>query len=304
MKITIKEAAYLADLIEDKSAVSLLSNISVEKDGSEVDSLTEKDILVDGALSAGAEELLQVLAQAKMSARLVLQDSFVFLEKYVFKHEDKYLIAENDQGDLGIYPLADFDAVTFELAEFLGHSQLKTTDVDIELPVAEMLVLMSLVDLYRVNTLLYHGGVGELKTKFELGEIEEGLKNPEKNGLVKVLSNHYGYQVPPADKIADTLKELQKKELIDKDNGLEEELEFLARSLLIPSALLLVELISEEEDGEIFVDSGMAVAAGVKDIGYFIFGSDIIGLKSLSAAELLEVVKTYIQCPEMPRYIG
>ena len=303
MKITIKEAAYLAELVEDKSAVSLLSNIAVEKDGSEEESLAAKGILVDGALSDSAAEALQVLAQAKISARIILQDSFVFLEKYVYRHEDKFLMVENDGGELGLYPLVDFDAVTFELAEFIGLSQLKTTDVEIELPPSEMLTLMSLFDLYRINTLLYYGGQGELKTKFDLKEIEEGLEKPEKNGLVKILTKHYGYQADEAVKTADSLKALRKKKLINKDNGLNDDLEIFARNLLIPSALLLVELISEEEDGEIFVDSGIAFATGVKDIGYFVLGSDLIGLKSLSARAVLELVKTYIECPGLPRYV-
>lgn len=299
MKITTKEATYLAGLIENKTAVSLLSNVKAEMDGAEEESLTAKGILAGGALKEDAKEVLDALAQARISARVMIQDSFAFIEKYVFKQGDKYVLAENDGGEIGIYPLVNFDDIIFELAEFIGLGQLKTVNVDLELEAAKMLALLSVMDRYRVNTLLFHGGGEELRTSYSLKEIQEGLKNPEKNGLVKVLSSHYGYKVPEEGKVEALLDDLKKEGFIDKGNGLNEDLEIFARSLLIPSSLVLVELISEDGKGEVFVDSGLGIIAGLRDIGYFLLGADVVGLRSLSGKGLLSVIEGYLRCPEI-----
>ncbi len=298
MKITTKEAAFLGELFKEKTPISLLSNIQVNKDGSEKETLTEKGILVDGALSEDAKELLEIMAKADKSARLVLQDNFAFLEKYVYRLGDKYVLAENDGGYISIYPLLSFENITFEVAEFTGMSLLKTVDIELELPPGEMFTLLSLIDHYRINTLLYHGNKEEIKQAFTLKDILKGLESPERNGLVKLLANNYGYTVPKKEEIENILETLRKKGLINKDNSLNKDLETFARSLLIPSSLLLIEGISQDSAGEIYLNSGLAVIAGLRDIGYFILGSDIIGLRSLSGRVLLEVLENYLRCPE------
>ena len=299
MKITQEEMTYLAKEFKEHSPLSMLSNLRADLAGKEADSLEKKGILKDGALQADAREILEVIAGAEKSARLIVQDKFVFSEKYVYRKADKYVLVENDSGELSVKPILNFENVLFQVSEFSGMSRLKTTDIALELEPEEFLTLMAVLDEFRANTLRFHGGCEEIFSTVKPEKVAAGLEKPINNGLVKMLVNNYDYKVPAKDKIKGILDGLIKKGLMTKGYGLNDDLEIFSRSFLVPETVILIELLAVDGSGEVIVSGSLAMTAGIKEIAFFIMASDIISLNTVSGKMLMEVIENFLSCPDL-----
>lgn len=301
MELTKGEIAFLAGQFPEKTIVSLFSNIRADTTGAEAESLEKKGLTRGGVLIEGARELLEVIAGASNSARILLQDQFAFVEKYVFRHGKKYALVESNGEILALNPLMDMDRVLLELTEFTGISRLKTVDLEIALLPEEMLVLLALVDIYRKNTLLFHAGEAELIGSAKLLQIARVLQSPEDNSFVRILIKNYGYPVPPEAGAEEILKKLVAKGYLGAEKGyhLREELEAFARNSLIPGTLLLTEALQADPSGGVAVGGGLAVVSGHRDIAYFILENDMVELSTPSGRQLMDILEKFLNCPDL-----
>lgn len=301
MELTKGEVAFLAGQFPGKTIVSLFANIKANILGTEAESLEKKRLTCGEILIEEAQELLEVIAGAGNSARVLLQDQFAFVEKYVFRLGKKYALVESKGEILAINPLMDLDRVLFELTEYTGTSRLKTVDLEIALLPEEMLALLALADIYRKNALLFHAGEAELIEGATPSQIMKALQDPEDNSFVRILTRNYGYPVPPEGGLEEILKRLAAEGYLDSKKGyhLRDELEVFARNSLVPGTLLLTEALQAGPAGEVAVGGGLAVVSGHRDIAYFILEHDMVELSTLTGRQLMDVLENFLRCPDL-----
>ena len=215
MKLTQKEIAYLAELLPNKSKLSIFSNIKVATDGTEQKTLTEKGILKNGKIMEPANGVLSVVAETGKCTRLVLKDSGFLLEKYTYsgknsKGKELIVLVENDNGDMVFSILENSQNLIMALSELTGMSFVKSADVEILLSPKELMVLLAAVDLYRQNALLAYFERAN-QAEFQLEDLIRQLNNPQKNSMVKMMVNNYNYSAPIENEIKGILIGLVEK---------------------------------------------------------------------------------------------
>lgn len=299
MILTTKEIAYLLPSFTQRSAISLFSNITATPDGTENESLTKKGIIQGSGYSPEALDLLTQLANPKRCARVIVKNQFFVVEKYTYRNGDKIIIAENKNGEFVINKIDNFDNVTIELSEIFSMSSIKTANVSIVLSVDEMLILLSIIDIYRKNTLLNYAGKTNQAEVVSIGEITSELQNGFENGLVKMLVKNYNYKVPVSSDVQRLLTSLVSKNCLVLQNGykLTEPYAILATNFLILQSIVLFETFETMTDGNVSVDSGLSVVAGTHDIISFVFGDNTIELFTVSAFQMLSTIEGILSCP-------
>ena len=305
MKLTKKEITYLADLLPNKSKLSLFNNIKEQPDGTEQKTLTEKGILENGNIKASEKELLDIFAESSYCTRFVLKDSGYFMEKYSYKGQDKngketIVLAENDNGEMILQRVESFRDMILTLSELTGMSFVKTSDVEIRFQSEELMVFLAAVDLTRANTLLDYLGK-KSQTEFEPDEIAEQLINPQKNSLVQMMSNNYNFTTPEKSELEGILTALAGRKVFDKKQGycLSGEYETFAVNFLLPQTVLMLEAFQENSEEKLVTAGMLFVSAGLKDIGSFLFSADEVEFSSVTAGHMLKIVENFLTCPDL-----
>lgn len=301
MNLTAKEIAYLSPSFTQTTPLSLFSNIKAEPDGTEYEKLVEKGIIKAGGYDPQALEILLQIASPKRCARLVTKNAFFILEKYTYWNDGKLILAENKGGEFVFSEITDLQDLTIGLSEIFSMSSIKTSDVSIVLPNEEMLVLLAVMDIYRKNTLQdYTGETNPVQAISEKEILEETAKG-FKNGLVKILTNNYACQMPDQKDIPGLLTNLTAKKCLVADDGcrLTADYEMLAKNFLIPDTVVQYDALEVMPNGDVPLDGGLSVTAGIHDIITFVFNKDTIGLYSFSAFQLLTVIEKTLSCPKL-----
>ena len=312
MKLTVKEMVYLSERFADATPISLFSNLSAPLEGNEGMSLQAKGVLTaSGDLAEGAQELLQAAAGAKRSARLVLKDSFAILEKYTYYVEGgKLLLAENDAGDLEFSLQEDVVSVLGELSQLLGASVVKTTGLQVMLSPQAMLILLVVMDQYRFSGLKAYldpgvtigGPVTTEGLMQSLQGLAEGSAHnaSERNSLAGMLLKQYRVASPDQSELAASLEALVQKGCLEKLEGgyvLTPDYGTFALNFLIPDTLALIESFNVDHKNQVIGASGLLIAAGLKDLAYFLFPEEGIELSAVSGAQALKIIEGHLNCP-------
>jgi hypothetical protein len=301
MNLTAKEIAFLSPSFTQTTPLSLFSNIKVETDGTEYDKLVQKGIIKNGGYDPQALEILLQIASPKRCARLVTKNAFFILEKYTYWNDGKLVLAENKGGEFVFSKITDFHDLSIGLSEIFSMSSIKTTEVSIVLPDEEMMVLLAVMDIYRKNTLMDYSGDIKPVQSVSLKEIQEEAAKGFKNGLVKILTNNYTYRMPEQKDIPVLLEKLAAKKCLTMDNGyrLTTDYELLAKNFLIPDTVVQYDALEVMPNGDVPLDGGLSVTAGIHDIITFAFTKDTIGLYSFSAFQMLTAIEKTLSCPKL-----
>jgi hypothetical protein len=198
MKLTKNEISFLSNKILEKNKIGLFSNVNYDLDGTEEETLILKKIYKDGKISEQEYEILKIVAKPEKCSRLILKDKEFLVEKYGYKSQNTLVLAENDNGDMIFDIHNNLDNTIMELSEFVGMSNIKTSDIDVSLSDDEMLVLLTIIDIYRKKTMHSYWGQ-EVESKIDFDEIKTILENPIQNGLLKMIVNNYNYLVRKFD---------------------------------------------------------------------------------------------------------
>ncbi len=302
MNLTTKEIAYLFPSFTERTVLSLFSNIKATPDGSEHQKLVEKGIIQGNGYAPEALEILLQIANPKQCARVIIKNEFFMVEKYTYRNKDKILLADNKSGEFVFSRIGEMGDVTIGLSELFGMSSIKTADVGISLQKEEMIVLLAIIDLYRKNTLLNYAGESHVAEDVSEKEITGEISNGFKNGLVRILVNNYGCQMPDTKDVSRLLAILSDKKCLFSTGGgykLAEDYAALATSFLVMDSVVLYEAFEVLPNGDIPVDGGLSITAGVHDIITFIFDGDTIGLYSFSAFQMLSTIEKILACPAL-----
>lgn len=300
MKLTTKEIAYIAKEFDDITDISLFANINETLEGSEARSLVEKGIYKDGKLTEQAEEILEIVAKADNSSRLLLRDNFFIIEKYTYRVNEKMVLAENDGGEFSFSLINNFDALKDGLAQFVGNSLIKTTEIEVLLSADELMVLLALVDIYRHKALLAYTEQA-VSSLISLGDITKQLNEPTANSLVQMLKKNYNFSGPEEKASKVILDKIAEKQCVSTTNGyaLTDNYALFANNFLIPESIILIESFAINKDSEVLTSGVLFVSAGIKDIGLFIFGEDLIEFSTVSGGQMLQLVENFLRCPDL-----
>ena len=301
MNLTAKEIAFLAPSFTQTTPLSLFSNIKVETDGTEYDKLVQKGIIKGSGYDPQALEILLQIASPKRCARLVTKNAFFILEKYTYWNDGKLVLAENKGGEFVFRKITDFHDMSIGLSEIFSMSSIKTAEVSVVLPDAEMLVLLAVMDIYRKNTLLDYAGDAKPVMAISQKEVLEEAAKGFKNGLVKIITNNYNYRMPDARDIPGLLERLAEQKCLTMDGGyrLAADYELLAKNFLIPDTVVQYDALEVMPNGDVPLDGGLSVTAGIHDIITFAFNKDTIGLYSFSAFQMLTAIEKTLSCPKL-----
>lgn len=300
MKLNKKEIVFLAEKFPKTNQLSLFANIKMVLDGTEKNSLEEKGILKAGEVTDEWRDVLEILRIPEICSRVVLKDNGILVEKYTYKFGGKIVLVENDQEEMIVSLVENFDKTILELAEFTGMSNIRASDVEVLLPIDEVLLLLGISDLYRNNAI--HGFLGEeTRNVISLIDIQNQLEMPAKNSLLKMLVNNYNLVVPAKDKVENILNKMKEKKIVDLQDGvvLQPEFQAFATSVLIPQTIVILEAFQINEKEEVITAGALCVSAGIKDAISFIFAGDEIEVASITGSYLLEIIENFLNCPDL-----
>jgi hypothetical protein len=301
MKLTKQEITFLAREFKNKSELSLFANINEALSGTEEAQLTAKGILSDGRMTKKAEEFFSPFAYAESCTKIMIKDSYFVVEKYSYKYKDQLVLVENKNGELDLSNLQNFEDLEQEFTEFFGHSLIKSSDISITLSPKELVILLGMIDIVRRSTIVDYIGEGAVNNLISIDTINDQLILERKNSLAKMIIANYSFPIPDKKDIQEIMTSLEKKGIIvmtDKAK-LSEDYFLLAGNLLIPETIIMVETFKLLENNEMLVGSALILSAGVRDILSMVIALDEVQLSSLSGAQLNEMLKNFMSCPEI-----
>jgi hypothetical protein len=301
MKLTKQEISFLAREFKNKSELSLFANINEALSGTEEAQLTAKGILSDGRMTKKAEEFFSPFAYAESCTKIMIKDSYFVVEKYSYKYKDQLVLVENKNGELDLSNLQNFEDLEQEFTEFFGHSLIKSSDISITLSPKELVILLGMIDIVRRSTIVDYIGEGAVNNLISIDTINDQLILERKNSLAKMIIANYSFPIPDKKDIQEIMTSLEKKGIIvmtDKAK-LSEDYFLLAGNLLIPETIIMVETFKLLENNEMLVGSALILSAGVRDILSMVIALDEVQLSSLSGAQLNEMLKNFMSCPEI-----
>lgn len=302
MKLSINEAAYLADKISDKTELGLFANIKAGQKGDEAQTLEQKNIYSNGEFSEEAAKILGITAAADKFARAVLKDSFCVIEKFVYKKGSEAVLVENDGGDLLFSMPDNWADVLAEFSEFTGISRLKSASFEILLPGDELMTLLAIIDINRRNALNEYMGSENGPKSVSRNEVLNQLAHPGSNSLVKMFMNNYNFPSPEAARLDTLLQAITDKSCVARtENGysLNDEYNIFASRFLIPDTAVVMETLALDTQGNIATAAGLGLCAGIQDIALFMFTAEGTEFSSISGMQLMHALNSFLNCPDL-----
>ena len=303
MKLSMKEVAYIGRMYENLSEISLLSTLQELEDGSELFSLMEKEIIVEDELAPSVRAIMDVVANAQRSTRLFVKDRLCMIEKYTYRYNDHLVLIENDEGQMLFSRISDLDGVAEEIAELIGSSNMKTAAFEKIMSHNELLVFLSIVDLYRTKGLKAY--IGELVPLALISEEEivTQMETGTGNSLAQMLIQNYEMKIPMGENLKLALEGLVEKGCLERSKEvlycLTEEYELFAKGFLIPETLLTLESLGYGPTGELVSASSLCIGAGQRDFLFITFGNEDVEIATLTGNEMLHLMENYMLCPSL-----
>jgi len=292
--------SFLAKKFSNSNPLSLLSSADTTLRGDEQNALEGKGVLAGGKLTQEAGKLLSVAGNPQRCTRLVLKDGSYLIEKYAYKSGDAYTLAENDGGEVLFSPQEKLDEALFQLSQWIGMSDLKTFDLHTVLSWDELLVLLAMVDICRVNELRSYLGM-ETKKEIPFAQLRQQLDQPEPGSLTRILTGNYNYAVPKIEDTKAILDQLTTKKIAAYNEGyllLGSYAEF-AKKFLMPQTVVMLESFNLTEKIEIVGAGVLCVCAGLREIVSVVFKEGAVELESLSSRQLLKMMEEFLNCPDV-----
>ena len=295
MILTTNECMFIGNQYKTNSTLSLFNSLEIKLDGTEENTLKEKGILINGDIDKNSKKIFDIVSKAEKSSRLILSDQNLIVEKYTYTLGNESIIVENVSGEFAFNKLFDFSDVNDELSEFLGISLIKNTDLKITLTNNELIVLLTLVDMYRQDELMNYGKFNSSNINLTKSYLISQIDKPLGSSIAKILETQYDIHVSNNNDIDLAIKGLIDKKYINDALELNKDLDQFARTFLIPNLTVLLEQYHINENGELVIMSGFIISAGLRNKACFIFSDEGVELLSLSSIETIELINNFLK---------
>lgn len=302
MELTREEISFLAgNFYKNTNPLSLFSSINgIPVRGDEQKSLENSKVLTGGKPTSEADRLLSVVANPEKCTRIVLKDGDYVVEKYTYKSDKGFTIAENNRGQVIFSSHDKLNETLFQLSQWVGMSDLKTFDIKTTLSNDEVVVFFAIADIARADALLNYLGQ-ETKGQISFTQIREQIDNPKSGSLVKILTRNYKYNIPKTEDTKVILEKLISKKIITLKEGylLLDEYENFAKKFLIPQNVVILETFNLGEKNKIAGAGVLCISAGMRENLAIIFREGATEIASISGRQLLKMIEDFMDCPDV-----
>ncbi|MDD2401448.1 MAG: hypothetical protein PHI90_03910 [Clostridia bacterium] len=300
MRLNKKELSFLSKIFPQTNSLSLFSSITVPLQGDEQKTLEEKGVLAGEKLTQEASNLFGTVANPRRCTRLVLKDGSYLIEKYAYKSDEGFVLAENSGSEIIFSAAQKLDEAMFQLSQWIGMSDLKTFDMETLLTSGELLVFLALVDIRRANVLLSYLGREE-KSEISFTQVRQQLDKPEPGSLTRILIGNYNYSIPQIEDTKEILDQLVTKKIVTFNVGysLIDQYEEFAKKFLISQTVVMLETFNLTEKNEIAGAGVLCVCAGMREIVSIVFREGEAEIASISGRQLLKMMEDFLNCPDV-----
>lgn len=309
MKFTMNELKYISNMYEGISSISLMANLNVKEDGSELFSLMEKDVIKEDELEKSIRPIFNILANTRQSTKIYIKDRLWTFEKYAARAQEGLVLIEGKDGVLDMTRPLSLTSTMNEIKEWTGCATIKTGTLNGVYSYGELLTLTAFIDLYRILGLkAYLGDEIEVRglTAYEIYNI---IKNDSGNQLSNLLISNYQLNTMEMDELSEQIEKLIEKGCLVKgedENGsatyeLTEDYATYASGFLVPETLVTIEQMGFNEIGELVSSSCLCIGAGHRDWLLIAFGEEDAELATLSSDQLLRLLENLLECENLYR---
>ena len=261
-----------------------------------------------GKVKAEYQHALDTMAHTRSFARLKFSAGEKIFEFIVYFPTDmsKPVSVIHNDSQLVVHDPMELERAFTLMDQYIGHSILASTTFNGEFAQAEALALFALMDLER--SALLHGladGSDPENSGFDLAPIMDRVKNPKKNfqSLEFVLQSRIILSTPPTrEQIENGLETLAGKGMVflhGTSYRLSDSLFALISRFLIMDSFVVVETGKLDQNNTMWGGTFLSLQAGVNDLLYLEGHSEEVILKSITAAELMDLIGKCLSDPSL-----
>lgn len=299
MQLNFNALAYLAGLYKTDNSLSPLK--SAEK-GDPVQGeafLRESRMLTESGIRNEAKEIMEVLAEPQRSGRIAIREGNALIEKIGYRREGAFALVERTAEGVEVTAPATLQPTLLSLSQVTGMSRVIAWDLEVELPSAEALVYLGLVDLYRKTAMLGLWRVGA--PDVNVSALETHLNDPVPGSLVSMVKGRRdgGALMIGRAELNSMLNRLEMVRILEEDQvRLTGDHARFAMEFLVPRAVTTLEAYNRSED-KIAGSEALVISAGLNEHLLIKFGADQWALSLISGSYLLKLIENVLNAPEL-----
>lgn len=299
MQLNFNALAYLAGLYKTDNSLSPLKSAQKGDPVQGEAFLRESGMLTESGIRNEAKEILEVLAEPQRSGRIAIREGNALIEKIGYRREGAFALVERTAEGVEVTAPATLQPTLLSLSQVIGMSRVIAWDLEVELPSAEALVYLGLVDLYRKTAMLglWQVGVPEVSVT----ALENHLNEPVPGSLVAMVKGKRdgGALTIGRAELNSILNRLEMVRILEEEQvRLTGDHARFAMEFLVPRAVTTLEAYNRSED-KLAGSEALVISAGLNEHLLIKFGADQWALSLISGSYLLKLIENVLNAPEL-----
>jgi len=291
--LTPQDLAYLGTQMTGWTDFSPFASLKANAEEADLDKMKAAGILdMAGKMTPAAREELETMARADACSRILIATPMGTMEKTVFFHEGKKLVADTNAEGLTVTCPAPAEEFMNLCADLFSTSNLCTVPIDMTLTQAEMSVYLGLCDVVRRRILEQLSGNARDYRKITPEQLWRSQAVAWTNGLVRMAAAAMPGEVPDKEELASAVRSLVEKGICEVQEGdvrlRGEALTAAANFMLVDSSVQIDRFILHA--GKPMGERTFVMYAGLHDIWAMRPAGDVTMLRSISARALLFMI--------------
>lgn len=295
--LTRNELAYLKPLFHTIiNPLGIFTSLTAPVIGNEAESLAQKGVMIQGALTPLAAATLAVVSNPQVVAQVSLFNGPLAIDKFAYRQGSTFALLEVT--DEGFYLSAPKGwESTLELyAQFLGNSTMKSTSINYTMTYEEATTFLALFDIERMRGLSILQGRSDEGTGASAKAVAAFLLDPVEGSLVSLMT---ASGLPASINAQTSLTSLSEKGIVKFGSdvyGLSGESLMLARRFLAVQSGITINLLQTAAQAVANATTVMLSASPI-DIITISMTNEGIELLAISAADALRIIEEALSCP-------
>lgn len=304
MELKLNELTYIGKQFDRITDLSLFNHIRKPLEGDEAKSLEQMHVMKNGKLTEPLNGLFEAIAGADRAARLVMKMPGLLMEKSVYAKNSTKVLVENKGGKVAISLLEqDLERIRFEVSEHVGMSMQQHSGFAAQMPAADLMLLLSIVDWVRKASLISYAAGADVEP-LTAQILAAYIQAPMNNGLATLLARTFDLEIPKPEQseVEAGLNRFEASGWIKVEEAeitLNRQLMDLALNFSIIETQTLLEAFQMKSDGQILNSGVLIVTAGLKDLIAFTVTDDKIEMQTTNSSELIRWIETCLSCPQL-----
>lgn len=299
MQLNFNALAYLAGHYRTDNSLSPLKGAGKGDPVQGEAFLKESGMLTESGIRNEAKEILEVLAEPQRSGRIAIREGSALIEKIGYRRNEAFALVERTAEGVEVTAPATLQPTLLALSQVTGMSRVIAWDLEVELPSAEALVYLGLIDLYRKTAML---GLWQVEAPdVNLFALETHLSEPVPGSLAAMVKGKQdsGALTIGRAELSSILNRLEMVQILEGDQvRLRGDHARFAMEFLVPRAVTTLEVYNRSED-KIAGNESLVISAGLNEHLLIKFGTDQWALSLISGSYLLKLIENVLNAPEL-----